>query len=227
MRALIALLLFVSVCYAHDGHDDHAPPPAAIHNGKLTAPDNITYLDAGAEVEWMGQKLKRKINEKNQLVYQFNGEPNALNALATDQDKYLNLKVTGAEALKAFTFDHAGDLHDPIEITAPDFTNEIAIDKSKDLRLQWKSDSSASMIKIIIETYSNDGKLTGRLTISTNDDGDFSVPAQYLSQLPSDGGKIAIKRIWLGEFNPSEKSTETIGVKSVVSLVGQVKVSGQ
>lgn len=225
MRAVIALLLLVSASYAHDGHNNNNPPPAAIQNGKLKAPDNVVYLDAGAEVEWMGQKLKRKITGKNQLVYQFNGEPVSISTLATDQDKYLTLKVSGGEALKAFNFDHAGDLHDPIEVTAPDFANEIVIQKDKDLRLQWKPDSSASMIKVIIETYSTEGKLTGRLTISTNDDGDFSVPSQYLNQLPNDSGKIAIKRIWLGEFNPNDKSTETIGVKSVVSLVGRVKLA--
>ena len=227
MRSVVLLIFFIfSVAHAHDGHDD-GHPPAAIENGKLQAKDSITYLDAGADVEWMGQKLKRKITATNQIVYQYNDTIKELSGLSTDQDKYLNLKVTGGEVLKAFSFDHAGELHDSIEIISPDLTNDVVVSKDKELQLRWKADSTSSMIKVIIETYSSSGQLTGRLTVSTNDDGDFNVPTSYLNQLPSGSGKIAIKRIWLGEFQPNEKSSETVGVKSVVSLVGKVKVLEQ
>lgn len=224
MRSVVLSIFFIfSFAHAHDGHD-HGSPPAAIENGKLQAKDSIIYLDAGADVEWMGQKLKRKITATNQIVYQYSDAVKELSVLSNDETKYLNLKVTGGEVLKAFGFDHAGELHDQIELTSPDFTNDVVISRDKELQLRWKADLTASMIKVIIETYSASGSLTGRLTISTNDDGDFSVPLSYLNQLPSGNGKIAIKRIWLGEFQPNEKTSDTIGVKSVVSIVGKVKV---
>lgn len=224
MRSLIVLLLLLSLfTHAHDGHDHGTNPPAVIQNGKLKANDNITYFDAGADIEWIGQKLKRKITEKGQIFYQYNGG-SADTLKVSDENKYLNLKVSGGEALKAFSFDHAGEMQEAIEITTPDFSNDIIVSKVKDLKLQWKPDSTSSMIKVIIETYSVEGKLTARLTTSTNDDGDFSIPASYLNQLPNDKGKIAIKRFWLGEFKPDEKSNDSVGVKSVVSSVGRIKV---
>lgn len=227
MRTLILLsvLLVLSSVHAHDGHDHNSPPPASIQNGKLKSQDNLTYFDAGTEVEWLDQKLKRKITDKNQIVYQYSGDvKETTTGLATDESKFLNLKVTGSEALKAFNFNHAGELKDNIELLSPDFSNEVVVPKSKDFRIQWKADSTASMVKVIFETYSATGLLTGRLTVSTNDDGDFSVPAQYLNQLPSDSGKIAVKRIWLGEFKINDNSSERVGVRSVTSSVAKVKI---
>ncbi len=162
MRSLIYSIFFIfSYVQAHKGHND-GHPPAAIENGKLTALDKISYLDAGADVQWLGQKLKRKITETNQIVYQYSDIAKDLGTLSNEQDKFLSLKVSGGEALKAFSFDHAGDMHDSIEITSPDFTSDVMIPKNKDLQLRWKADSTASMIKIIIETYSASGSLCQR-----------------------------------------------------------------
>lgn len=222
---LLSVFLIVSSANAHEGENHNSPPPAAIQNGKLKSFDNLTFLDAGAGIEWMEKKLKRKITDKNQIVYQYSGETKEISSvLAVDESKFLNLKVTGSEALKAFNFNHAGELHDNIEIVSPDFLEEIVIQKNKDFKLQWKADSSASMVKVIFETYSTAGLLTGRLTVSTNDDGDFNIPAQYLNQLPTDIGKIAVKRIWLGEFKINEDVAERVGVRSVVSSVAKIKI---
>ena len=225
MRSIIFLVLaFLSVSHAHDGHGDHNEP-GAIENGKLVSRDNLTYLDAGAKVQWLGQQLKRKVTEANEIVYQYTGEQKDLSVLSSSPDKYLDLKVTGGEVLKAFNFDHAGETHDMIEMTSPDLTQDVMVSRGTDLKLAWKADATASMIKVIIEMYSEAGQLTGRLTVSTNDDGEFNVPSQYLNQLPSGPGKIAVKRIWLGEFKPTEESKEIIGVKSVVSVVGTIKIA--
>ena len=45
--------------------------------------DNITYLDAGAKVQWLGQQLNRKVTETNEIVYQYTGEQKDLSALST------------------------------------------------------------------------------------------------------------------------------------------------
>ena len=227
MRTLVLLsvVLCVFSVHAHDGHDHNSPPPASIQNGKLKSHDNLVYFDAGINVEWMEQKLQRKVTDKNQIVYQYSGDFNeTASDIAADESKFLNLKVTGSEALKAFNFNHAGELRNNIEIISPDFLNEVIVPKNRDFKLQWKADASAAMVKVIFETYSATGQLTGRLTVSTNDDGDFNVPAQYLNLLPSDSGKIAVKRIWLGEFKVNESSSDRVGVRSVVSSVAKVKI---
>jgi hypothetical protein len=224
MRSVIFIALFIfSISYAHDGHDDHNAP-GTIENGKLKAKDNVTYFDAGAEVQWLGQKLKRKITSNNQIVYQYSDGSKEASPLTSEQDKYLTLKVPGGKVLKAFDFNHAGEMHDLIDVTSPDLNNDVTIMRDQDMRLTWNSDNTSSMIKVIYEVYSATGQLTGRLTLSTNDDGDFSVPSAYLNKLPAGQGKIAIKRIWFGEFQPNEKNNETIGVKSAVSVVGQIKI---
>lgn len=225
MRAVVFLILFLfSFAQAHEGHDDDSHPPAAIENGKLKGNDDLIYLDAGAYVTWAGQKLKRKVSESNQVVYQFNDELKDLTSLSSGPDKYLELKVPGAEILKAFSFDHAGEMHDQLDISSPDFTSDVVVSKSKDLPLRWKADSTASMVKVIIEVYLPEGKLAGRITISTKDDGEYDVPAKFLSQLPAGDGKIAVKRIWFGEFQSNKEKGEMIGVKCVVSAVGKAKV---
>ncbi|MEQ1723462.1 MAG: hypothetical protein ABL930_09820 [Pseudobdellovibrio sp.] len=227
MRTVVVLsvLWVLSSAHAHDGHDHNSPPPASIQNGKLKSLDNLTYFDAGTEVEWLDQKLKRKITDKNQIVYQYSGDfKETTTEQVADESKFLNLKVEGSEAFKAFSFNHAGELKDSIELLSPDFSNEVIVQKNKDFRLQWKADTSASMVKVIFETYSATGQLTGRLTVSTNDDGDFNVPAQYLNQLPNDNGKIAVKRIWLGEFKINQNDSEKVGVRSVASAVAKVKM---
>lgn len=226
MRTLVLLTLFVfSTTQAHEGHVDPTPP-AAIKDGKLKGKDELVYLDAGPEVNWAGQKLRRQITDSNQVVYQFNDEIKSLSDLATGSDKYLELKIPGAEVLKPFSFDHAGEMHDPIEIVSPDFSTTNFIDKSKALQLRWKADATSSLIKVIIEIYSTDGKLAGRVTISTRDNGEYDVPANFLQQLPAGSGKIAIKRIWFGEFQPQLDSSDMVGVKCVVSALGSVKISG-
>ncbi len=80
------------------------------------------------------------------------------------------------------------------------------------------------MIKIILEVHSASGELKGRLTHSTNDDGEFEIPVKQLSQLPVGSAKIAIKRIWLGGFYPLSDKTVMMGVKTAVSVVGKVKI---
>lgn len=227
MRTLVLLSAFfiLSIANAHEGEDHNSPPPVAIQNGKLKSKDSLIYFDAGAEVEWLEQKLKRKITDKNQIVYQYSSDlKETTTGLATAESKFLNLKVTGSEAFRAFNFNHAGELHDNIEIVSPNFLEEVIIQKNKDFRLQWKADSTSSMVKVIFETYSITGLLTGRLTVSTNDNGDFNIPVQYLNQLPSDNGKIAVKRIWLGEFKINENVAERVGVRSVVSSVAKIKI---
>lgn len=226
MRSVVVVLIFslFSIAYGHDGGHSEPEAPDAIANGKLTGKDNTTYLDAGASVLWAGQKLTRKVTTKNEIIYQYSGEVKELNTLSTAPDKYLELKVSGGEALKAFSFDHAGEMHDLIAISSPDFSNDVVISKEKDLPLRWKSDPTASMIKVIIEVYSSSGKLGGRVTLSTNDDGEFDVPVNLLSQLPTGEGKIAIKRIWLGQFQPKAETSDMLGVKCAVSIVGKAKV---
>lgn len=222
---LVSVILVLSSVNAHDGHDHNSPPPASIQNGKLKSQDKIVFFDAGTDVEWIDQKLKRKITDKNQIIYQYSGDiKETFNRSEPDESNFLKLKIAGSEALKAFSFDHAGELQNSIEMISPDFSNEVLISKDKDFKLQWKADTSASMVKVIIETYSAGGQLTGRLTVSTNDDGDFNVPAQYLNQLPNDSGKIAVKRIWLGEFKINENSSEKVGVRSVVSAITKIKI---
>lgn len=227
MRAIVSIIfLIVSFSHAHEGgHDDGHNEPGAIKNGKLKGADDVVYLDAGPYVQWTGQKLKRKISSSNQVIYQYNDEVKDLAGLpTTDKNKYLELKVPGAEILKAFSFDHAGELHDMIEMISPDFSNGVVISKSKDLSLRWKADQTASMVRVIIEVYDSSGNLNGRLTVSTSDDGEFDVPTNLLSQLPEGEGKIAVKRIWLGEFQPKSEKNDMIGIKCVVSIVGKAKV---
>ena len=226
MRAIIGLFFLVfSISHAHEGHDNDLHQPSVIEKGKLTGKDKVVYLDAGATIQWAGLKLKRKISDLNQVIYQFNdevkeqGEP-----AATDKSKYLELNVPGAESLKAFTFDHAGEMHDMIEMIAPDLSNTVSISRDKALSLRWKPDPSSSVVKVIIEVYDSAGKLIGRLTTSTTDDGEFDVPRELLSQLPVGEGKIAFKRMWFGEFQPVKDKTEMIGLKSVMSVVGKAKI---
>lgn len=227
MRSVIILIFTLfSFAYGHDGGHSEPGTPDAITNGKLTNKDNMTYLDAGPHLQWAGQKLVRKVTTTSEIIYQYSGEVKELNTLSANPDKYLELKVSGGEVLKAFSFDHAGEMHDLIEISSPDFSNEVVISKEKDLSLRWKSDPTASMIKIIIEVYASPGKLSGRVTLSTNDDGEFHVPVNLLSQLPDGEGKIAVKRIWLGQFQPKTEANDMLGVKCAVSVVGKVKVSG-
>ena len=226
MRAVAGLLILAfSFGYAHEGHDDNLHQPSVIEKGKLVGKDQVVYLDAGAAIQWNGLKLKRKISELNQVIYQFNDEIKEQNEPATtDKSKYLELKVPGSESLKAFTFDHAGEMHDMIEMISPDFSNTLTIPKGKELGLRWKPDPTSSVIKVIIEVYDTAGKLIGRLTTSTTDDGEFDVPTDLLSQLPVGEGKIAFKRMWFGEFQPVKDKTEMIGLKSVMSVVGKAKV---
>lgn len=225
MRALVFLMLvLISVARAHEGHD-HGAEPGAIKNGKLIGKDSLVYLDAGPQIEWAGQKLKRKISELNQVVYKFSEELKEDKNLSSGQDKFLELKVPGAEILKAFSFDHAGELRDPIEINSPDFSNDVIVSKNKPLALRWKADPTSSLVKIIIEVYSATGKLIGRVSVSTKDDGEYDLPAKLLNQLPLGEGKIALKRIWFGEFQPDKDKSDMIGVKSAMSVVGRSKVS--
>ncbi len=113
MHALIsALIIILSICtisYAHNGvdhgdggsHDSHAPK--AIEKGILDGQDNITYFDAGSVIQWAGQKLKRKITDTNQLIYQYAGElkeadhvePPAVDAAT--KNNYFELKIPGGE----------------------------------------------------------------------------------------------------------------------------------
>ncbi len=226
MRTVTGLLILVfSFSHAHEGHDDNLHQPSVIEKGKLIGKDKVVYLDAGVTIQWAGLKLKRKISEQNQVIYQFNVEvKDQVEPAAADKNKYLELKVPGAESLKAFTFDHAGEMHDMVEMISPDFSNTVAIFKAKALSLRWKPDPSSSMVKVIIEVYDAAAKLTGRLTTTTTDDGEFDIPTELLKQLPAGEGKIAFKRMWLGEFKPDEDKNDMIGVKSVVSVVGKAKI---
>ena len=226
MRAITGLLILLfSISHAHEGHDNDLHQPSVIEEGKLAGKDKVVYLDAGAAIQWAGLKLKRKISDLNQVIYQFNDEVKEAGApAASDKSNYLELKVPGAESLKAFTFDHAGEMHDMIDMISPDFSNTVPISKGKALGIRWKPDSSSSAVKVIIEVYDSAGKLTGRLTTSTTDDGEFDMPTDLLSQLPAGEGKIAFKRIWLGEFKPASDKNDMIGVKSVVSVVGKAKI---
>ena len=75
MRAVTGLLILVfSISHAHEGHDDNLHQPSVIEKGKLTGKDQVVYLDAGAAIQWNGLKLKRKISDLNQVIYQFNDE---------------------------------------------------------------------------------------------------------------------------------------------------------
>ena len=141
------------------------------------------------------QKLKRKITN-NQLIYQYSGEDNETPKTSNTEDKYYSLKISGGEVLKAFVFNHAGESHDFVKITSPDFSEIVQISKDHDLAIRWVADDSASMIKIIIEVFSG----SGSLTVSTNDDGTFDIPITLLNQLPEGQAKIAMRRIWLGEY---------------------------
>lgn len=235
MRTLIALILMAcTLSFAHEG-EDHGDPdkPSAIENGKLLARDKVTYLDAGAHIQWAGQKLKRKITNTNQVIYQYKGEVKEENkttdTTSNSQNSYFELKIPGGEALKAFSFDHAGESHDSIEILTPDFSETIAISKLRDFKLSWKAGQNAelppAMIKIIIEVISASGSLRGRLTVSTNDDGEFEISTKLLSQLPEGSAKIAIKRIWLGGCHPFSDKNEMLGIKTAVSIVGKAKIA--
>lgn len=225
MRAVAGILILVfSFSHAHEGHDDNLHQPSVIEKGKLTGKDKVVYLDAGPAIQWNGMKLKRKISELNQVIYQFNDEIKEQNEPTADKSKYLELKVPGSESLKAFTFDHAGEMHDMIEMISPDFSSTVTIPKVKALELRWKPDPTSSVIKVIIEVCDSTGKLIGRLTTSTTDDGEFDVPTDLLSRLPVGEGKIAFKRMWFGEFKPTSDKNDLIGIKSVVSVVGKAKV---
>ena len=225
MRSVIFSLIFLfSTVYAHDGgHGGDEPTPSQIEKGKLKGKDDIVYLDAGSEIEWARQKLKRKITN-NQLIYQYTAEDNEALKTSTNDDKYYEVKISGGEVLKTFAFSHAGESHDFVKITSPDFTEIVQISKEHDLAIRWVADESASMIKIIIEVFSNSGSLTGHLTVSTNDDGTFDIPIKLLSQLPEGSAKIALRRIWLGEFSSPLDSKQMLGVRTSVSSVANAKV---
>jgi len=218
MYTLIIFFLSLSVL-AHDGHGDHGG--GTIQNGKLLGPDGITYLDAGINIEWAGQKFKRRVNDQNQIVYQFKGQTNS----KVPTDKFLGIKTSGGELLKSFTFDHAGEWPESVTLTAPDMSDTVMLSKNKDLHFKWDSKNQASMVKIIIEVYSpSDLKPLGKLTISTNDDGEYTIPASIISKLPSGDSKIALKRIWLGSFDKPTSKSDLIGVRTVSSIVGRAKI---
>lgn len=239
--AITVLLIACSISNAHDGvdhGDGEHPTLPAIENGKLEGQDKITYLDAGPDILWAGQKLKRKITDANQVVYQYTGEakdavqvtPQA--ADANTKNNFLEIKIPGGEVLKKFEFDHAGESNGTIEILTPDFSRSVEISKHQDFKISWKpqakTELASSMIKIIIEVLSASGNLQsslqGRLTVSTNDDGEYEIPVKLLIQLPEGSAKIAVKRIWLGGFHPFTDQTQMLGVKTVVSVVGKAKV---
>lgn len=236
MRSLISFFLIICTfklfSYAHEGEDHGSTPhdqPKAIKDGKLQGSDLITYLDAGAQIQWAGHTLQRKITDTNQVVYRYSGEVknNLFTASNDETQNYLELKIpTGGEALKAFSFNHAGESHAPVEILTPDFSKTVQISKHHELKLTWvTTPKPASLIKIIIEVEDSSENLLGRLTVSTNDDGEFNIPIQLISSLPAGSAKIAVKKIWLGEFQPSAEKKETLGVKTVVSVVGKAKVA--
>lgn len=231
MRSLISLIFMLSsLGNAHDGvdHGDGDHKPSSIENGKLLGKDKITYLDAGADIQWAGQKLKRQITNTNQVIYQYSGEVKEETKTSAAFSNYYDLKISGGEILKSFSFDHAGESNAVLEMLSPDFSRLVEISKLHEFKLNWKAELKtsppASMIKIIIEVMSASKSLQGRLTVSTNDDGEFSIPVELLSQLPEGSAKIAVKRIWLGEFQPFSGKNEMLGVKTVVSVVGTAKV---
>lgn len=236
MRSLISLFFIIyTFCffsYSHDGEDHGDTPhdqPKAIEDGKLVGQDHITYLDAGAQINWAGQLLNRKVTDTNQVIYRFTGEiqNNFVQSEKDDTKNYLELKVpVGGKILKPFSFDHAGETHAPVEVTSPDFSKTVEISKHHDLKVMWvPNEKRASLVKIIIEVINTADELQGRLTVSTNDDGEYSIPAKLISSLPSGQAKIAIKKIWLGEFQPTASKKETLGVKTVVSLIGKAKIA--
>ena len=212
-----------SFSHAHEGGHGGGVP-GAIVNGKLMGADKVNYLDAGAFVTWNGQQLKRKISNSDQIIYQFQNDlANVAEASESSGSNFLELKVSGGELLKPFTFDHAGEEHSMIEMISPDFSRDISIESGKDLALRWKADKPADMVTVILEVYDSAGKLSGRVTASTTDDGEFDLPQNLINQLGEGEGKIANKRIWFGEFQPAENG-DMIGVKCVVSLVGKLKI---
>ncbi|MEK6628224.1 MAG: hypothetical protein AABY53_06325 [Bdellovibrionota bacterium] len=232
ISAFIIILISCSISYAHNGvdHGDGGShdAPKGIENGKLEGQDHITYLDAGADIQWAGQKLKRKITDTNQVVYQYIGEVKEALSATEAQNNFLEIKIPGGQVLKTFSFNHAGESNEPLEILTPDFSRSVEISKHQDFKISWKprakTELTSAMIKIIIEVRTASNVLKGRLTLSTSDDGEFNIPVNLLSQLPEGSAKIAIKRIWLGGFHPFADKTQMLGVKTVVSVVGKAKV---
>ena len=220
MRTLIVLFATtLTFANAHEGHT-----PGAIKNGKLIGHDGVTYLDAGGDVKWAKHNLRRKINENSQVIYQFSGEVEHEHSSTKSTESFLEFKAPGGEVLKAFAFDHAGELPETLEILSPDMSYIVEVSRGSDLQVRWGAKHPSSMIKIIIEVRSVSGLLKGRLTASASDDGAFDVPTSLLSQLPEGNAKIAIKRILIGGFHPFEKKDEMLGVRTAVSVVGVARV---
>lgn len=211
---LIFLMVFSVTSHAHEGHAGHGE----IINGELTGLDGISYLDAGASVEWANQKLLRKINNNNQIIYQYiGGAPDK----SSSTKKELGLKIPGGEKLKGFSFNHAGDFPDSLNIVIPNMASQFEISKRSDFTVLWTATKPASIIRIIIEVVSDLGELKGRLTISTNDDGEFIIPSSLLTKLPNGKSKFAIKRIWIGGFHPEKETNKILGVRTSSSIVGK------
>ncbi len=235
MRTISIVFILISAlsAFAHNGEDHEHAPTDKIENGKITAKDQVIYYDAGSEIQWAGQKLKRKITENNQVLYQYSGQYSGplseqLTPLSNDKNSnhknYLELKVPGGDILKSFAFDHAGELHDFVKITSPDFSDTVTIAKNHEFTLRWEADPSAAMIKIIIEVFGANRNLTGHLTVTTKDDGEFNIPTQLLGQLPEGPAKIAVRRIWLGEFQSPLAGEQRLGVRTAVSSVAKAKI---
>lgn len=219
MRELILIFsIFLSItAHAHDGHGGHGE----IIDGELTGLDGIKYLDAGASTDWANQKLLRKVNNNNQIIYQYIG-------LAPDKlvspKKEMNLKIPGGEKLKGYSFNHAGEFPDSLNVIMPNMTSQFEISKRNDFTVLWSAVKPASIIRIIIEVVTDLGELKGRITISTNDDGEFIIPSALLSKLPNGKSKFAIKRIWIGGFHPEKDNNKIIGVRTSSSIVGKAVV---
>lgn len=225
MRSLILFIMIVSVLarsgYAHEGHNDH-DGHGEIVNGEMIGTDGVVYLDAGASVEWGEQKLLRKITRNNQIIYQYIGAVS--NNLNLTQKKELNLKIPGSEKLKGFSFNHAGDFPNSVQVILPNLSSQVEISKRNDFTILWSSTKTAAIVRIIIEVKSDSGDLRGRLTISTVDDGEFIIPSDLLEKLPSGKSQIAIKRIWVGGFYPEENHSKIIGIRTASSVVGKAIV---
>ncbi|HPI39411.1 MAG TPA: hypothetical protein PLJ21_01320 [Pseudobdellovibrionaceae bacterium] len=219
MRELILIfsVILSMTCHAHDGHGGHGE----ILNGELTGLDGIRYLDAGASTDWANQKLLRKVNNNNQIVYQYIGAaPDKLDA----SKKEMNLKIPGGEKLKGYSFNHAGEFPDSLSVIMPSMASQFEISKHSDFTVLWSSAKPASVIRIIIEVTSDLDELKGRLTISTNDDGEFIIPSALLAKLPNGKSKFAFKRIWIGGFHPEMDNNKVIGVRTSSSIVGKAIV---
>lgn len=215
----LVYLIFTFVCHAHDGHNEHGE----IHNGELAGNDGVHYLDAGASVEWANQKLLRTITNNNQVIYHYVGSL-PLGADLTRQNKELELKVPGGEKLKGFSFNHAGERPSPTKVISPNLTAQFEISKRSNFIVLWDSTQPATIVRIIIEVFSNTGEIAGRLTISTNDDGEFTVPSNFLNQLPIGKAQLAVKRIWVGGFYPEKDNVGMMGIRMASSVIGKAVI---